>query len=169
MTVRTVRSISRDFSAVSRMNSDSGVVTRMCGASLRILCRSAAGVSPVRTAVLIGASDRPRSAASSAISASGRSRFFCTSFDSALSGETYRIWVSFASVLSRAARTRPSRQIRNAASVLPDPVGAEIRTLRPVRISRQPAICGSVGFPNRLVNHSDTNGSKSDSGISASY
>ena len=76
MTVRTVRSISRDRSAVSRMNSDSGVVTRMCGGCLRIRCRSAAGVSPVRTAVRIGASATPRFAASAAISASGRSRFF---------------------------------------------------------------------------------------------
>ena len=33
MTVRTVRSISRGLSAVSRMYSDSGVVTRMCGRS----------------------------------------------------------------------------------------------------------------------------------------
>src|SRR5205814_1422731 len=66
-------------------------------------------------------------------------------------------------VLARAARTRLSRQIRNAASVLPEPVGAEIRTLRPVRIFRQPAIWGSVGFPKRLVNHSATRGSNSAS------
>ena len=37
ITVRIVRSISRDFAAVIRMNSDSGVVTRMCGGCLRHL------------------------------------------------------------------------------------------------------------------------------------
>ncbi len=60
---------------------------------------------------------------------------------------------------SRAARTSRSRQIRNAASVLPDPVGAEIRTSRPARISGQPRICGSVGAAKREVNHSATSGS----------
>ena len=59
MTVRAVRSISRDFSAVSRMKSDSGVVTRMCGGCLPICWRSEAGVSPVRTAVRMGASGIP--------------------------------------------------------------------------------------------------------------
>ena len=41
------------------MYSDSGVVTNMCGASLPMRWRSAAGVSPVRTAVRIGASAMP--------------------------------------------------------------------------------------------------------------
>ena len=45
-----MRSISRPRSAVSSKYSDSGVVTRMCGGVRSIVCRSAAGVSPVRTA-----------------------------------------------------------------------------------------------------------------------
>ena len=79
MTVRPVRSIARDFSAVIRMNSDSGVVTRMCG-GFRHLLPFWAGVSPVRTAVRIGDG--------APISPSGVSRFRWTSFDSAFRGET---------------------------------------------------------------------------------
>ena len=41
-------------------------------------------------------------------------------------------------------------QTRNAASVLPEPVGAEISASRPARISGQPSICGSVGLPKRV-------------------
>jgi hypothetical protein len=36
-------------------------------------------------------------------------------------------------------------QTRNAACVLPDPVGAEISVWRPAAISAQPAACGIVG------------------------
>src|SRR5208337_4723499 len=57
-----------------------------------------------------------------------------------------------------ALRTRRSMQIRKAASVLPDPVGAEISVVRPARISGQPCSCGSVGEPKRPKNHSATSG-----------
>ena len=43
-------------------------------------------------------------------------------------------------------------QTRNAASVLPEPVGAAISVLRPAAISGQPRRCGSVGSPNRSTN-----------------
>ena len=43
----------RGFPAVSRMYSDSGVVTRMCGGCFSIAARSFASVSPVRTPVRI--------------------------------------------------------------------------------------------------------------------
>src|SRR6266853_6584652 len=49
-------------------------------------------------------------------------------------------------------------QARNAASVLPEPVGAEISVVRPPRMCGQPSSCGSVGVPNLLVNHSATRG-----------
>jgi hypothetical protein len=49
-------------------------------------------------------------------------------------------------------------QARNAASVLPEPVGAEIKVVRPARICGQPCSCGSVGVPNFAVNHSATSG-----------
>jgi len=49
-------------------------------------------------------------------------------------------------------------QARKAASVLPDPVGAEISVVRPARICGQPCSWGSVGVPNLRVNHSATSG-----------
>src|SRR5439155_3411264 len=67
---------------------------------------------------------------------------------------------------TRASRTRLSMQIRNAASVLPEPVGADISTSRPDRISGHPSSCGSVVRPKRVVNHSEVRGSKPDSTVS---
>src|ERR1700674_536367 len=49
-------------------------------------------------------------------------------------------------------------QIRKAARVLPDPVGAEISVVRPASICGQPCSCGSVGVPNLRTNHSCTIG-----------
>ena len=71
------------------MNSDSGVVTRICGGRLSIFWRSDDGVSPVRTAVRMAGSIRPRSAASAAMPDNGTSRFLWMSLLSAFSGETY--------------------------------------------------------------------------------
>ena len=88
MTVRTVRSMFRPDSVLSRMYSDSGVVTRMCGGWRRMRARSLCGVSPVRTAARIGASPSMRAANSRPMPSSGARRFFSMSFDSALSGDT---------------------------------------------------------------------------------
>ena len=60
MTVPAVLSTSLLRAAVSRMNSDSGVVTRMWGGRLISFRRSDAGVSPVRTAVRMGWRATPR-------------------------------------------------------------------------------------------------------------
>lgn len=49
-------------------------------------------------------------------------------------------------------------QARNAASVLPDPVGAEMRVVWPARMCGHPCSCGSVGVPNRWTNQSLTRG-----------
>ena len=50
-------------------------------------------------------------------------------------------------------------QTRNAARVLPEPVGAAISVCRPAAISRQPAACGSVGpAGNRPSNQARTAG-----------
>ena len=53
MTVLTWLRMARLLLAVSRMYSDSGVVTRMCGGRFSISRRSFISVSPVRTAVRI--------------------------------------------------------------------------------------------------------------------
>src|SRR5579872_1874811 len=49
-------------------------------------------------------------------------------------------------------------QMRNAARVLPEPVGAEMRVVLPVKILGQPCSCGSVGVPKRPMNQSRTSG-----------
>src|ERR1700732_1299411 len=49
-------------------------------------------------------------------------------------------------------------QIKKAASVLPEPVGAEISVVFPARMWGQPSRCGSVGVPKRLTNQSRTSG-----------
>ena len=49
-------------------------------------------------------------------------------------------------------------QTRNAARVLPLPVGAEMRVASPARMLGQPWVWGSVGLPNLLRNHSAVTG-----------
>src|ERR1700743_958989 len=49
-------------------------------------------------------------------------------------------------------------QMRNAANVLPEPVGAEMSVGLPARIGGQPCSCGSVGVSKRRTNHSWTTG-----------
>ena len=49
-------------------------------------------------------------------------------------------------------------QMRNAARVLPDPVGAEMSTGRCCNITGQPCSWGSVGVEKRRTNHSWTSG-----------
>ena len=89
ITVRVARSMARLRSAVTSRNSDSGVVIRMSGGFLSIAARSAAAVSPVRTATRIRGAASPRSPATAAISRSGASRFCWMSVASAFSGDTY--------------------------------------------------------------------------------
>ena len=59
-------------------------------------------------------------------------------------------------------------QTRNAARVLPLPVGAEMRVASPATMLGQPWVCGSVGLPNFVRNHSAVMGwaHARDSGIS---
>ena len=60
----------------------------------------------------------------------------------------------------RPARTRESIAERNAASVLPEPVGAAMSVCRPSRIGGQPSRCGGVGSPSRSLNQVWTAGWK---------
>ena len=81
------------------------------------------------------------------------------SFESALSGETYTTWVSSASVpVARAVRTSSSMTARKAASVLPEPVGAAIRTWRPAAICGHAACCAAVGAAKVRSNQARTAG-----------
>ncbi len=89
ITAPTGRSMARARSPVTSRYSDSGVVIRKSGGRLSIAARSAAAVSPVRTATRMSGASSPMLAAISAISAKGRSRFCQMSTASALSGDTY--------------------------------------------------------------------------------
>src|SRR6266511_282339 len=92
----------------------------------------------------------------------------------ALSGDTYRtrtpvlllpslLWGEESGVRGL-SRHRPSRQARNAASVLPEPVGARMRVLRPAAMAGQPSRCAGVGSPRAARNHSRTDGRNKDRG-----
>src|SRR5262245_48604180 len=76
----------------------------------------------------------------------------------AFRGETYRTSVRSSKSPAIAFRTSRSIQIKNAARVLPDPVGAEISVVSPAKICGHPSSCGSVGVPNRATNQSRTSG-----------
>ena len=130
---------------VNRMYSDSGVVIRMCGGLLAMLCRWEALVSPVLSPTRISGAWTPLSSALAVISASGPARFLSMSLDSAFSGETYTICVTSSSPESSPSRIRSSMHFRNAASVLPEPVGAEISVCFPCAIDSQPRAWASVG------------------------
>jgi hypothetical protein len=56
------------------------------------------------------------------------------------------------------SRSSSSSAIRNAASVLPDPVGAAISVWWPARIDSHPDVCAAVGAPSVDVNHRSTAG-----------
>ena len=140
------------------MNSDSGVVMRMCGGCFAISVRSRCGVSPVRTATRISGSGVPCASASPAMPSSGTDRLRCTSFESAFSGETYTTSVRSGSPPSSPARTSRSMHVRNAASVFPDPVGAAISVCRPFAMASHPSPCAPVGASNCDANHSRTSG-----------
>ncbi len=89
MTDRVAASIARPRSDVTSRYSDSGVVIRKSGGRFSMAARSAAAVSPVRTATRMVGALSPSSAAVAAISASGRSRFRWMSTARAFSGDTY--------------------------------------------------------------------------------
>ena len=88
ITVRAVRSICRLRSDVSSRYSDSGVVTRMWGGVRSIAARSAAVVSPVRTAAVIRGAASPAVSARRWTPARGSARFLWMSVLRALSGDT---------------------------------------------------------------------------------
>ena len=87
ITVSTDARISR-CPEVRRRYNDSGVVIRTSGGARRMRCRSACGVSPVRTATSRRRKGVPSRDAASNTPASGARRLRSTSTASALSGDT---------------------------------------------------------------------------------
>ncbi len=66
-----------------------------------------------------------------------------------------RVRSSFSGTSSDITLSMPHR---NAARVLPLPVGARIRLWRPSAIADHPSVWAAVGSANEVVNHSRTTG-----------
>src|SRR5256885_5137748 len=88
----------------------------------------------------------------------GARRLRSTSTASALSGETYTMRQPRAGAWIRA-----SIDERNAASVLPEPVGAMSSVLSPFLMTGQAWSCAGVGAGKEVRNHSRTAGWKAAS------
>ena len=89
------------------------------------------------------------------------------SYESAFIGDTYDEPDPACSRSARVgSRSAISRSIahRNAASVLPDPVGAEISTCSPEAIAGHACSCAAVGCSKAPANHSRVRALKSSSG-----
>ena len=130
ITVCTLRSVSR-AREVSIRYSDSGVVIRMSGGLPASLRRSSAAVSPVLTPTLMSGSGRPSRRAACPMPVSGERRFRCTSTASAFSGDTYSTRQRCLGSSGTGSLASRSMAHKNAASVLPDPVGAMTRVCSP--------------------------------------
>ncbi len=166
ITVCTPRRDSR-AAEVSSRNSDSGVVTSTSG-GVRANCRrSSAGVSPVRMPTVMSGTGKPSLVAAWRMPASGERRLRCTSTASALSGDTYSTrqrWTASAG----GPAARRSRAQRNAASVLPEPVGATTSAWRPACAAAQAPSCAAVGAAKAPRNHSAVAGEKPSSALTGS-
>src|SRR3954467_11779390 len=132
---------------VSIRYSDSGVVIRMSGGVRSIAARSFCGVSPVRIATLMSP-PMPRR---------GARRLRSMSYESAFSGETYTSRV-VRSPSGGGVAVRRSRPQRKAASVLPDPVGADSSTSSLRAIAGLACSWAAVGASKARRNHSRTCG-----------
>src|SRR5215216_350248 len=127
---------------------------RTSGGVRSIAWRSFWGVSPVLMATLTSP-PMPRS---------GARRLRSMSYERAFSGETYTSRVRFSGTGSATRRSSPQR---NAASVLPEPVGADSRTFSPRAMAGHACVCASVGASKARRNHSRTSGVKVESGSTA--
>ena len=125
--------------------------------------RSLEGVSPVRIATSGAVNASPIRSAARPMPVSGALRFFSMSNASALSGEMYSTRVRWLRASGRCEVTSRSIDARNAVSVLPEPVGAQIRVCSPAAMLGHPSIWGGVGAGNEDANHSRTAGENSSS------
>ena len=125
--------------------------------------RSRGAVSPVRIATSGMTTDSAMRSAASAMPASGARRFFSTSNASARSGEMYSTRVRRLRSSGGEVVTSESMADRNAASVLPLPVGAQISVCAPAAIGGQPWIWAGVGSGKDAPNHARTAGENASS------
>src|SRR5215471_17681427 len=83
---------------------------------------------------------------------------------SALSGEIYSTRQRSFGLAGAGLLASRSSAHRNAARVLPDPVGAITRVLSPPAMDDHPPACAGVGSVNAPVNHSRVSGLNPASG-----
>ena len=126
----------------------------MCGGVRSIAARSDGGVSPVRTAAVIRGAVEAELPPPSAPDAAARLREVLVDVGAQ---RLERRDVDDAHLVGQ-RRAQPlvhesSSAVRNAASVLPDPVGAAISVWRPSRIAAQPSVCAHVGAPSVSRKH----------------
>ena len=158
ITVRVDLNMARPLSLVSRMYSDSGVVTRICGGRRRINARLDWGVSPVRTAVRTATSGYPAMTSCSRMPVSGASRLRAISLLSALSGDTYTTCTPGGNAPSNPCRMSSSMTVRKAASVFPAPVGAATSKCFESTSASQTLVWTGVGAKNALRSQASTAG-----------
>lgn len=96
--------------------------------------------------------------------ASGARKFFSTSNARARNGETYSTRVRSAAV-GGGVDTSSLIDHKNAVSVLPLPVGAQISVCSRAAMRGQPAAWGAVGCGNDDANHSATAGRNESSTV----
>ena len=149
ITVSMLPSVSRARDVSSR-NSDSGVVIRMSAGWRAWVRRSRADVSPERIATSTGCNVAPAASAWRRMPTSGARRLRSTSYARAFSGDRYSTRVPPASAGGPCSSR--SSDARNAASVLPDPVGALTRTCAPAAIPTQAPRCAGVGSGKLAAN-----------------
>ena len=106
----------------------------------------------------------PVACAPSAMPASGERRLRSTSWTSALSGETYSTRRRRSGSSGSGSAISRSRHHRNAASVLPDPVGAQMSVCSPAAMAGQPCAWAAVGAAKDAPNQSRVAGCEAASG-----
>src|SRR5690606_4246645 len=149
---------------VSTRNSDSGVVMRTSGGLVAKVRRSFGGVSPVRTPTRTSATGTPCAVAAAVMPTSGDRRFRSTSAASAFRGETYSTRQRRCGSSGGGSVSNRSIAARNAASVLPDPVGATTSACSPEAIASHAPACACVGASNAPSNHARVGAEKGASG-----
>ena len=128
----------------------------MSGGRLAILRRSSGDVSPVRNPTEGATNDPPTRWAASSMPRIGLRRFFSMSTAKARRGDRYTTRVPPASRLG--ADPMRSMAQRNAARVLPDPVGAHNNVCSPAAIDGQARACANVGSGKAASNQARTGG-----------
>ncbi len=162
ITVSTPRSASRAEDVSSR-NSDSGVVMRTSGGRPARRRRSSAGVSPVRIPTVTSGTGSPIRAAACRMPGERPAQVALHVDRQRLERGDVQHPAPEPGVVGGGRLAIRSRDHRNAASVLPEPVGATTRASRPRWTADQAPVWAAVGAANAPSNHARVAGEKAAS------